>query len=374
MKRSLFPYIQKDLDKKIVLLAGPRQVGKTTLSKTLIKDFEYFNYDASADRKIVNAAQWRKDTDLVILDEVHKMRKWKSWIKGVYDTAGIPPRLLLTGSARLDTFRKAGDSLAGRHFYYRLHPFTLKELKGQMDAEVTLKQLLKFGGFPEPFLSNSERTAARWRKGHLDVILRQDILDLERVREIRSIEILIELLAERVGSLVSYQSLAEDIGTSIHTIKHWLEILQRLFVIFQVSPFSKNIAGALKKESKYYFYDVGQVLNGDAARLENVVACALLAELNFMEDTEGKKTALHLIRDKQKHEVDFVVIVDKRPRLLVEVKTVDEAFSPSLFRFAERLGEKDLKSYQVVLECSREKESQGVRLLSVAKFLNNIQL
>ena len=374
MKRSLFPYIQKDLDKKIVLLAGPRQVGKTTLSKTLIKDFEYFNYDASADRKIVNAAQWRKDTDLVILDEVHKMRKWKSWIKGIYDTAGIPPRLLLTGSARLDTFRKAGDSLAGRHFYYRLHPFTLKELKGQMDAEVTLKQLLKFGGFPEPFLSNSERTAARWRKGHLDVILRQDILDLERVREIRSIEILIELLAERVGSLLSYQSLAEDIGTSIHTIKHWLEILQRLFVIFQVSPFSKNIAGALKKESKYYFYDVGQVLNGDAARLENVVACALLAELNFIEDTEGKKTALHLIRDKQKHEVDFVVIVDKRPRLLVEVKMVDEAFSSSLFRFAERLGEKDLKSCQVVLECSREKESQGVRLLSVAKFLNNIQL
>ncbi|MCX6102405.1 MAG: ATP-binding protein [Proteobacteria bacterium] len=374
MKRSLFPYIQKDLDKKIVLLAGPRQVGKTTLSKTLIKDFEYFNYDASADRKIVNAAQWRKDTDLVILDEVHKMRKWKSWIKGIYDTAGIPPRLLLTGSARLDTFRKAGDSLAGRHFYYRLHPFTLKELKGQMDAEVTLKQLLKFGGFPEPFLSNSERTAARWRKGHLDVILRQDVLDLERVREIRSIEILIELLAERVGSLVSYQSLAEDIGTSIHTIKHWLEILQRLFVIFQVSPFSKNIAGALKKESKYYFYDVGQVLNGDAARLENVVACALLAELNFIEDTEGKKTALHLIRDKQKHEVDFVVIVDKRPRLLVEVKMVDEAFSSSLFRFAERLGEKDLKSCQVVLECSREKESQGVRLLSVAKFLNNIQL
>ena len=374
MKRSLLPYIQKDLDKKIVLLAGPRQVGKTTLSKTLIKDFEYFNYDASADRKIVNAAQWRKDTDLVILDEGHKMRKWKSWIKGIYDTAGIPPRLLLTGSARLDTFRKAGDSLAGRHFYYRLHPFTLKELKGQMDAEVTLKQLLKFGGFPEPFLSNSERTAARWRKGHLDVILRQDILDLERVREIRSIEILIELLAERVGSLVSYQSLAEDIGTSIHTIKHWLEILQRLFVIFQVSPFSKNIAGALKKESKYYFYDVGQVLNGDAARLENVVACALLAELNFIEDTEGKKTALHLIRDKQKHEVDFVVIVDKRPRLLVEVKMVDEAFSSSLFRFAERLGEKDLKSCQVVLECSREKESQGVRLLSVAKFLNNIQL
>ncbi|NBX93674.1 MAG: hypothetical protein EBQ85_10640 [Proteobacteria bacterium] len=190
MKRALLPYIQEDLKKKIVLLAGPRQVGKTTLSKALVKEYEYLNYDSSKDRKIVRQTAWRKDVELVILDEIHKKLHWKSWIKGIYDTEGIPPYFLLTGSARLDTFRKGGDSLAGRHFYFRLHPFTLKELKSQMDSEEALKRILKYGGFPEPFLSNSTQTAERWRRTHLDVILRQDLLDLERVREIRNIEFL----------------------------------------------------------------------------------------------------------------------------------------------------------------------------------------
>lgn len=372
MNRRITPYILEDLDKKIVLMAGPRQVGKTTLSKALMKNIEYFNYDSSKDRKLIRNTEWRKNSDLVVLDEIHKMRKWKSWIKGIYDTEGIPPRLLLTGSAFLDTFRQAGDSLAGRHFYYRLHPFTVKELKNQMAPRDSLDRILKFGGFPEPFLAKSEKVAARWRKSHLDVILRQDLLDLERVREIRSIEILIELLADRVGGSVSFQSLAEDIGTSIHTIKHWLLILERLFVIFRVTPYSKNIAGAIRKESKYYFYDTQQVTNGEAARFENTIACALHAELQFLEDTEGKKTALHVLRDKQKHEVDFLTFVDKKPRLLVEAKLSDENFSPSLFRFVKRLHSPSLKAFQVVYQCSREREKDGIRVIEASHFLSNV--
>jgi len=372
MDRALLPYIRQDLKKKIVLLAGPRQVGKTTLSKSLMKSFEYLNYDSSKDRKIIQQTEWRKDVDLVILDEIHKKLQWKSWIKGVYDTEGIPPSLLLTGSARLDTFRKGGDSLAGRHFYFRLHPFTVKELKGQMDSEEALERILKFGGFPEPFLSKSHQTAERWRRSHLDVILRQDLLDLERVREIRNIEILIELLAERVGSTISLQSLAGDIGTSSHTIKHWLEILERLFVIFKVSPYSKNISAAIKKESKYYFYDVGQVANGEAARLENAVACAILADISFLEDTAGKKGALHFIRNKQKQEVDFLVLINKSPRLLVEVKQSDDNFCPTLLRFSQQLKSKGLLAYQVVRSLERRKEKSGIKLLSAAHFLSGL--
>lgn len=372
MKRALLPYIQEDLKKKIVLLAGPRQVGKTTLSKALVKEYEYLNYDSSKDRKIVRQTAWRKDVELVILDEIHKKLHWKSWIKGIYDTEGIPPYFLLTGSARLDTFRKGGDSLAGRHFYFRLHPFTLKELKSQMDSEEALKRILKYGGFPEPFLSNSTQTAERWRRTHLDVILRQDLLDLERVREIRNIEILIELLSERVGSLISLQSLAEDIGTSSHTIKHWLEILERLFVIFKVSPYSKNISAAIKKESKYYFYDVGQVANGEAARLENAVACALLADISFQEDTAGKKGALHFIRNKQKQEVDFLVVINRLPKLLVEVKQSDNSFCPNVLRFSQLLKSKGLLAYQVVRHLERRKEKSGVKLLSVTQFLREL--
>ena len=374
MNRTLLPYIQHDLKKKIVLLAGPRQVGKTTLSKSLMRNFEYLNYDSSKDRKIIQQAEWRKDVDLVILDEIHKKLHWKSWIKGIYDTEGIPPSLLLTGSARLDTFRKGGDSLAGRHFYFRLHPFTVKELRGQMQSEEALQRILKFGGFPEPFLSKSNQTAERWRRSHLDVILRQDLLDLERVREIRNIEILIELLAERVGSTISLQSLAEDVGTSSHTIKHWLEILERLFVIFKVSPYSKNISAAIKKESKYYFYDVGQVVNGEAARLENAVACALLAELSFQEDTAGKKGALHFIRNKQKQEVDFLGLINKTPRLLVEVKQSDDNFCPTLLRFSQALKSQSLQSFQIVRNLERPKEKSGVQLISAADFLEKVTI
>lgn len=372
MERTLAPYIRKDLDKKIVLLAGPRQVGKTTLSKTFLKEYTYLNYDSFQDRKIILNEEWNRDTKLVIFDEIHKMRKWKSWIKGVYDTMGIPPRYLLTGSARLDTFRLAGDSLAGRHFYYRLHPFTVKELSMQLDKNICLDRILKYGGFPEPFLSNSEIDSARWKRGHLDIILRQDLLDLERVREIRSLEILIELLAERVSSTVSFQSLAEDIGVSIHTIKHWLEILERLFVIFRVTPYSKNIVSAIKKESKYYFYDTSQVSNGTAARLENTVACALLAEANFLEDTEGKKVALHFLRNKQKQEVDFMVVVNNIPKLLVEVKLSEDNFSPSLFNFASKIRGTGLKVFQVGYQLKREKEKSGVKMMDASLFLEKL--
>jgi uncharacterized protein len=373
MDRALLPYIREDLTKKIVLLAGPRQVGKTTLSKSLMKNFEYLNYDSSKDRKIILQQEWRKKVELIIFDEIHKKKLWKSWIKGVYDTEGIPPALLLTGSARLDTFRKGGDSLAGRHFYYHLHPFTVKELKGQIAPEESLDRILRFGGFPEPFLSNSDEVAERWRRGHLDVILRQDLLDLERVREIRNIEILIELLAERVGSPISLQSLAEDIGTSGHTIKHWLEILERLFVIFKVSPFSKNVASAIKKESKYYFYDSGQVANGESARLENAVACALLAEISFQEDTKGKKGSLHFIRNKQKQEVDFLVVMNKTLKLLVEVKQSDSNFCPTLIRFFEKMQNKEMRACQVVKNLNRPREKSGVSLVSAADFLSELE-
>jgi predicted AAA+ superfamily ATPase len=213
----------------------------------------------------------------------------------------------------------------------------------------------------------------RWRKGHLDVILRQDLLDLERVREIRNIEILIELLSERVGSTVSLQSLAENIGTSSHTIKHWLEILERLFVIFKVSPYSKNISAAMKKESKYYFYDVGQVANGEAARLENTVACALLAEISLQEDTAGKKGTLHFIRNKQKQEVDFLVLINKSPKLLVEVKQSDDNFCPSLLRFFENLKSLGLIAFQVVGRLSRQKEKSGAHLVSAVDFLRSLK-
>ena len=374
MERYLEGFIRKDLKEKIVLLSGPRQVGKTTLSKQLTNSHVYLSYDASFDRRIIRAQEWDRDADLVIFDELHKMKEWKSWIKGVYDTEGISPSLLITGSARLDTYRKGGDSLAGRFFYYRLHPLTVKEICSTFGekSETALGKLVKLGGFPEPYLKDSETFAKRFRRIHADTIIRGDLLDLERLRDIKSIEILIDLLRTRVGSTTSYSALANDLQVSIHTVKHWLQILENLYIIFPVRPYHKNIARSILKESKYYLYDTGSVEGDLGAKLENTVACALLRELHLIEDTTGSRVALHYLRDKEKHEVDFLPVVDKRPLCMIEVKVSEDNFSPSLFRFHRKL--EHAKPYQIVYRLKRKKSKDAVRMLPAHEFLRELQL
>lgn len=374
MKRYLEENIRNDLTDKIVLLSGPRQVGKTTLSRQLTTPYVYLSYDSSADRKIIFDREWDRDAALVVFDELHKMKKWKSWLKGVYDTEDRPPALLVTGSARLDTYKKGGESMAGRFFYYRLHPLTVKEICRELGEkpEDALDKLMRLGGFPEPYLKGSEAFAKRFRRIHSDTIIREDLLDLERVRDIKSIEVLIDLLRARVGSTTSYSSLATDLQVSVHTVKHWLQILENLYIIFPVRPYHKNIARSLLKESKYYFYDTGDVEGGIGAKLENTVACALLRELHFLEDTTGSRVVLHYLRDREKHEVDFLPVIDGKPHCMVEVKAGDDGFSPSLFRFHKAL--KNAAPIQVVHGLKRKKTKNNAKMLPAHQFLKDLDL
>lgn len=190
------PYILKDLPEKIILLSGPRQCGKTTLSKQLYASFDYFNYDVAADRLALKRMDWDRDKKLIIFDELHKMKSWKQWLKGVYDKEGIPPALLVTGSSKLDTYRKVGDSLAGRYFQFRLHPFDLKEVMAFSDEspQAIVEKLLTVGGFPEPFLKGSEEYYKRWRRTHLDIILRQDLVNEYAVKDIHHSRIVIKII------------------------------------------------------------------------------------------------------------------------------------------------------------------------------------
>lgn len=374
MRRYLEEDIKKDFKDKIVILSGPRQIGKTTLSRQLVSSYAYLNYDSTADRKIIKKEEWSRDVELVILDELHKMKNWKSWIKGIYDTEGIPPALLVTGSARLETYRKGGDSLAGRYFSYRLHPLSVKEICSFLNESPknALDNLIKFGGFPEPYLKNDESFAKRWRRTHVDTIIREDLLDLEKVRDIKSIEILVDLLRARVGSPTSYSSLANDLQVSVHTVRHWLQILENLCVIFPVRPYHKNIARSLLKEAKYYLYDAGAVDGDLSAKLENVVALALLRELHLLEDTIGSKVSLHYLRDREKNEVDFLTIIDGKSALMVEVKVSDDNFSKSLYRFHNFL--KDAKPVQIVYTLKRRKSTKGMDMLPIHEFLADFKL
>lgn len=375
MKRYLEESIRRDMAKKIIILSGPRQVGKTTLSKQLVPSFVYLNYDSGADRRMILDEEWPRDTPLVIFDELHKLKKWKSKIKGIYDTDGIPPSLLVTGSARLETARKAGDSLAGRFFAYRLHPLTVREIAHGLKepSAIALEKMLRLGGFPEPYLLNDETHAKRWRRTHLDTIIRSDLLDLERVRDLKSIEILIDLLRSRVGSPTSYSSLALDLQVSVHTVKHWLQILENLCVIFGVRPYHRNVARSLLKEPKYYFYDIGAVEGDIGARLENTVALALLREMHLLEDTTGSRTALHYLRDRDGHEVDFLVLVDRNPKLLAEVKAGDQTFAKALWHFG-RYFQNAPPKVQIVLDLKRPREKDSVSMVPAHEFLANLTL
>lgn len=365
---SLQESIKNDLKTKIVLLTGPRQVGKTTLSKNLISPYEYINYDIPEDRILIHERSWKKSTHLVIFDEIHKMKNWKNFLKGIYDDSTKKVPILVTGSARLEVSKKMGDSLAGRFFSYRLHPFDIKELAGIEPPETVFQTLMKVGGFPEPYFSGSEKFYRRWKRSHLDIILRQDLIDLENVRDIIKIETLIELLKTRVGSPVSFSSLARDLEKDPGTIKRWLDLLESLYVIFKVTPYHKNIARAILKEPKYYFYDIALVEN-EGARLENLVACAILKELHRVEDLEGYDTALHYLRTKDGNELDFLVVIDKKPKVVMEAKLSDDSPSSSFKHFTAYFP--NVPRIQLVGVLPREKEFDwGLKIVRADSWLS----
>ena len=371
MKRGLEALIKKDLQEKVVLLSGPRQVGKTTLAKSLYpKTSEYFNIDSGEHRLLVRKSAWRRDCDLVIFDELHKLKKWKNWIKGIYDTEGVKPRLLVTGSARLDAYRRGGDSLAGRFYSYRLHPFSVAELKEKYPADEALERILLLGGFPEPFLKGSESAAKRWRRSHADRILREDLLDIASVRDLKGIGTLVELLRSSVGSMISYESLGRDLQVSPHTVKNWIHMLESLYILFVVTPYSHNIARSLLKTPKVYFYDTGFVKDDPGARFENAVACALLKRLHFLEDTAGEKCSLHYLRDKGKREVDFLTVRDGKPEFLIETKLSKPEIA-HVKHFSNFLSKAE--PILLVKELKRELFLEGIKVKKASSWLQALE-
>lgn len=356
------------MDRKITLISGPRQCGKTTLSKMLSKSYDYLNVDSAEDREILNEKSWDRSKDQIIFDEIHKMKNWKRWLKGIFDKEKIPPAITVTGSARLDTYKKVGDSLAGRYFQYRVHPFDLKELYAidkSIDLDETVERLMRVSGFPEPYLEGDLSFYNRWKRTHLDIILRQDLIDLEGVRDIKSIEILISLLQKRVGSPISYSSLARDLQVSDKTVKHWLSILEDLYVIFKIVPFHRNIARANTKQPKYYFYDNARVLGDNGAKLENLVATTLIKFCHFKEDCIGEDLKLFYLSKNGGMEIDFAIVKEEHVEFAIEVKNSDDVLSKNFRIFKKDLP--DTKFIQIVKELKREKtfpSGEEIRKLS----------
>jgi predicted AAA+ superfamily ATPase len=357
----------------MVFLVGPRQVGKTWLAKEIGKKFPnstYLNYDRFEDRQMIRKELWPQKTKLLILDELHKMEGWKNYIKGIYDTKETEQKILVTGSARLDTFRRGGDSLAGRFFLHRLLPFSPAELK-DTDYGRDLDRFLSRGGFPEPFLAASEQDAVRWRNQYVDGLIRTDILDFEAIHNLRAIETVLELLRRKVGSPVSYVSIAEDAQISPATAIKYVKILESLYIIFRIGPFSKNIARSILKEPKIYFFDTGMVIGDQGARFENLVALSLLKNALVKNDCIGSASEVKYLRAKDGKEVDFALVENGAIDSIVEAKLGESDLAPNLAYFAKKYR---LKGIQIVKELRREKTVTGINIVKADNYLKELFL
>jgi len=340
-------YLQDSLDKvvsgrKMAFVGGPRQVGKTTLALQMLgpdateQHPAYLNWDDPQAAARLRRVELPVDEPLLVFDEIHKYARWRNLVKGIYDVEKSRRRIVVTGSARLDYYRKGGDSLANRYRYFRLHPFSLAELaRGGGKAE--LDALLKFGGFPEPLFRQDETEHRIWQRDRISRVIREDLRDLEHVREVSLVEHLVDLLPVRVGSPLSVANLSGDLEVDHKTVERWLQILENMYVCFRISPFGAPRIRAVKKERKLYLWDWTAVEEA-GPRFENLVACQLLKYCHWIEDTQGLPMELRYLRDTDKREVDFVVMRKRKPLFAVECKISDRGASPALSYFAERTG------------------------------------
>ena len=372
MKRYLDGQVRQDLLKKMLVLTGPRQVGKTTLSRQLVDELpnaQYLNYDVAAHRAVMMAQSWRMSAPLLVLDEIHKMRDWKTWLKGVVDGRAPGQQLLVTGSARMDTFRQSGESLAGRYFRLRLHPLSVREWSEQAQAspQVALTHLMERGGFPEPALAQTNEDAQRWRNDYFAGLVREDVLEFSRLQEVTSMRLFAEMLRSRIGSPLSLASLARDLNLSQVTLAKYLDILQALFIVFVVRPWHRNIARATLQAPKVYFYDTGLVRGDDGIRFENLVACHLLKNVQWQQDTRGQAVDLHYIRTKDDAEVDFCLSEGDTLTHLVACKLSDVKPHRALARFADQWPQ--AQAIQLVRECKAEADVGRVQIRDAAPWL-----
>ena len=366
--RYLLPQVKKDLTRKMVFVSGPRQVGKTTMARALPGGKTgYLTWDDAEDRERILTQQLPSST-LWIFDELHKYRQWRNYLKGLYDKRRARQRILVTGSGRLDFYRFGGDSLQGRYHLLRLHPLSVAELR--LKSQADLGDLLTLGGFPEPYWSSSEVEARRWSRDYRTRLIREDVAGLERLHDLGHLELLMLRLPELTGSPLSINAVREDLQVAHKTVANWLDVLERLYAIFRLSPFGARRIRAVKKEQKHYHWD-WTLVQAPGARFENLVASHLLKWVHFRQDTEGRDVDLRYFRDHDRREVDFVVVEGRTPVLMVECKLDDAPVDPGLRYLKARFPGCD--AWQIHAKGTKDYQTaEGIRVAPAVTLLKTL--
>lgn len=344
-------------NRQMAFVSGPRQVGKTTTCRG--QAHAYVNWDdldhreliLAGPRHIVDAFKLDRlsDTQPVLLfDELHKFPSWKSFLKGFYDSYAEQVRITVTGSSRLTVYRRGGDSLMGRYFQYRMHPFSVAEATAQRlprhgivrapapidDAQFTA--LWRHGGFPEPFLRRDDRFTRRWQSLRSAQLVREEVRDLTQVQHLDQLEILVRLLNARSAEQLIYGNIAKLVRVAPDTVRRWIAALCDLHLGFLVRPWFNNVSRSLRKEPKWFLRD-WSLVQDEGQRAETFIACHLLKAVEGWNDLGLGSFELGYIRDKERHEVDFLVARNGSPWLLVEAKHDDDRMNPCLERYQRSL-------------------------------------
>jgi len=373
-ERYLHLPVLSDLAEKMVFIGGPRQVGKTTFAFGFLPGASqrhpaYLSWDNVQTHAALLLGELPPNQRLLVFDEIHKYAKWRNLLKGFYDTHSSTTSFLVTGSARLDYYRRGGDSLQGRYHYYRMHPFSLREMAPEPTSD-DMAHLLKYGGFPEPLLKGDERGWRRWQRERVARVIAEDLRDLEHVREVSTLELLAEALPGRVGAPLSVSGLGLLVQASHEAVERWISIFERLYYCFRIPPYGTPRVRAVRKEQKLYLWDWSTV-PGAGERFENLVASQLLKYCHLLEDTEGYRMELRFLRDTDRREVDFVVLRDRRPEFAVECKTGERGPSPAAAYFRARTPIP--RFYQVHLGCRDfGNADNGVRVLPFRAFCEEL--
>jgi uncharacterized protein len=366
--RYLEPQVKSDLKRKMVFVAGPRQVGKTTLALRIPgANKGYLNWDVPEHRERILRRELPVSS-LWVFDEIHKYRSWRNYLKGLFDARRSNQRILVTGSAKLDFYRFGGDSLQGRYHMLRMHPLTVAELG--ISTSQDFETLSNLSGFPEPFFSGSETEARRWSMQYRTLLIREEVVSLERIVDLGNLELLMLRLPELVGSPLSLNALREDLQISHKTVSAWIQALERLYALFRLSPFGAPKLRAVKKEQKHYHFDWSLVAE-PSKRFENLVASHLLKWIHYQQDTKGRALELRYFRDIDRREVDFVVTENRKPLLFLECKWTDEPVHPALSYLRKRFPNTEA----IQIHARGQKDfltPEGIRVCSAIEFLKTL--